>query len=177
MVRDAAVRTIQLVDHDPAWARAFENQRQQLLQTIGAYIDEVHHVGSTSIAGLCAKPKIDIDCVLRAEALLPEAVERIKSQDGYTFHGDPYQGGMWTFTQGHGSWGTRLYLCGPDNRIHRDRMLFRDYLRKNPERAQAYGKLKRQLAVEAVGDWKHYTGGKAGFVAETVRLALLDQSR
>ncbi len=68
-------------------------------------------------------------------------------------------------------YGTRLYLCLPDNEAHRERLLFRDYLRAHPEFAANYAALKRRLAEEADGDWDHYTGGKSDFVADIVRRA------
>jgi GrpB-like predicted nucleotidyltransferase (UPF0157 family) len=166
------MNAIKVVDYDPAWPALFEEQKRTILSIVRDMVEDIQHIGSTSIAGLCAKPKIDIDAVLRGHELIPEAIERIKPH-GYAFHGDPYKDGMWVFTQGHGSYGTRLYICGPDNATHCKRMRFRDYLRANPEAAAAYGALKRALVVEAEGDWKRYTGGKADFVAEIVRLASL----
>lgn len=162
---------IKVVDYDPEWPALFEQQRLRMLQLIGDLVEQIHHVGSTSIAGLAAKPKIDIDAVLLHEAHIPAAVERVKALSDYTFQGDPYGDGMWTFTQGHGSYGTRLYLCGPDNATHIKRMLFRDWLRTHPEAAAEYIALKRKLAAQANGDWKFYTGGKADFIAGIVRLA------
>jgi GrpB-like predicted nucleotidyltransferase (UPF0157 family) len=162
---------IKVVDYDPAWPGLFEKQKRRILELIGDMVENIHHVGSTSIVGLCAKPKIDIDAVLRRDALVAEAIVRVKSVHDYTFHGDPYDDGMWTFTQGHGSFGTRLYLCGPNNATHVKRILFRDWLRIHPADAAEYAALKRRLAVEATGDWKFYTGGKAEFVVRIVRQA------
>lgn len=162
---------IQVAPYDESWPHLFQEERGRLLELLGDIIDEVHHVGSTSIAGLAAKPKIDIDAVLRESTHLPEAVERVKGRRDFTFHGDPYADGMWTFTFGHGSFGYRLYLCGPDNPTHIERILFRDWLRNNPDDAATYAALKRRLAAEAGGDWKFYTGGKSNFVASIVEQA------
>jgi GrpB-like predicted nucleotidyltransferase (UPF0157 family) len=163
---------IKVVDYDPTWPALFEAQKRTILSIVGDMVEDIQHVGSTAVEGLCAKPKIDIDTVLRGHELIPEAIERIKPH-GYAFQGEPYNDGMWVFTQGHGSYGARLYICGPDNATHSKRMRFRDYLRAHPEAATAYGALKRRLALEVGGDWKFYTGGKSDFVAEIVRLASL----
>lgn len=162
---------IEVVDYNPAWPRLFEEEKSRLVKLIGDIVDDIHHVGSTSVVGLSAKPKIDIDAVLRSNALVVEAVERVKAQSNFAFHGDPYNDGMWTFTSGHGSHGTRLYLCEPENPTHFKRMLFRDWLRTHPDDAAVYAALKRKLAAEANGDWKFYTGGKSDFVAKIVRQA------
>jgi GrpB-like predicted nucleotidyltransferase (UPF0157 family) len=161
---------IKVVEYDPSWLALFEAQRREVLRLIGDMVEAIHHVGSTSVVGLCAKPKIDIHAVLLADDLIPDAIERIRPH-GYAFQGEPYRDGMWVFTQGHGSFGTRLYLCGPGNATHVKRILFRDYLRMHSDVADAYGALKRTLADEADGDWKFYTGGKSDFVAGIVRLA------
>lgn len=167
---------IQVIPYDDAWPKRFEEERERLVSLIGGLVAEVHHVGSTSIEGLSAKPKIDIEAVLCSNAVVAQAVERMKTVSESTFHGTPYNDGMWTFVSGHGSWGTRLYLCGPDNPTHLKRILFRDWLRSHPDDAAAYANLKHQLAAEACGDWKIYTGGKSDFVASIVNQALADKS-
>ena len=162
------------MDYDPAWPGAFEEARAAIERLLGGLVLEIHHIGSTSVPGLCAKPKIDVDIVLRSAAEIPQAIERMKAED-FTYHGDKYQEGMWAFTTGRGSHGERFYLCAPGTLAHLRRLLFRDYLRGHPETAAAYGVLKRKLASEVSGrseaDWDHYTGGKGPFVAETLRKA------
>lgn len=162
---------IKVLDYNPTWPALFEAEKSCILELIGDMVDDVHHVGSTSVIGLCAKPKIDIDAVLRSNAIVVKAIERVKARSDLTFHGDPYSDGMWTFTSGHGSFGTRLYLCGPENSTHAKRILFRDWLRTHPDDAAAYAGLKRKLVAEANGDWKFYTDGKFDFVAKIVRQA------
>jgi GrpB-like predicted nucleotidyltransferase (UPF0157 family) len=164
------MNAIRVVDYDPAWPALFEAQRRRVSELLAELVDDIHHVGSTAIVGLSAKPKIDIDAVVPSDAILADAVERVRSVGEYTFHGDPYGEGMWTFTQGRGS-GTRLYLCGPHNATHRKRILFRDWLRSHPDDAAEYAALKLRLAASANGDWEFYTGGKAEFVARIVALA------
>ena len=162
------MNAIKVVDYDPSWPALFAAEQSEILSLLCDLADEVHHIGSTSVPGLAAKPKIDIDAVLRPENMLPEGIRRIQAIGIYAYHGDPYGDGMWTFTRGRGSYGTRLYLCGPGNAAHEKRMLFRDWLRAHPDDAAAYEALKRRLAVEANGDWDFYSGGKSDFVAETV---------
>lgn len=164
------MRPVEIVDYDPAWPALFAADRASLLARLGSLVDDIHHIGSTSVPGLAAKPKIDIDAVLRADSLVPEAIVRVRTSGAYEYHGDPYGDGRWTFTRGRSS-GTRLYLCGPDNEAHRKRLLFRDWLRAYPKCAADYEALKRRLAAEANGDFERYTSGKSGFVAEVVRRA------
>jgi GrpB-like predicted nucleotidyltransferase (UPF0157 family) len=164
-------RAIEVVDYSPAWPVLFAEIRADLERLLVGLVAEIHHIGSTSVSGLCAKPKIDVDIVLNAVDTIPGAIERMQATGRYIYHGNTYQDGMWAFTTGRGSRGQRLYLCAPGTPAHRRRLLFRDYLRSHPEAAAAYGKLKLKLASEAEGDWDHYTGSKGPFVAEVVRRA------
>ncbi|MDL2403796.1 GrpB family protein [Rhizobium mayense] len=166
------MRPIRLVDYDPAWPALFESRRAAIAALLGEPAD-MHHIGSTSVPGLCAKPKLDIDAVLLSDEARVSATERLK-KDGYAFHGDLNGAGRWAFTKDEMPCGTRLYLCIPDNPAHRDRILFRDYLRSHPAAAANYAELKRRLAFEAEGDWDHYTGGKSDFVADILRRALAE---
>ncbi|WP_104668429.1 GrpB family protein [Ensifer adhaerens] len=154
---------ITLVEYDPLWPSLFEARALSITALLSPFVREIHHIGSTAIAGLAAKPKIDIDAVMSDEGALPELTSRL-SKAGYTFHGDPYASGLWTFTAATLPYGTRLYLCGEGNAAHAARLLFRDRLRERPDAAAHYEALKRRLAAEAGSDWEFYTGGKRAFI-------------
>lgn len=164
---------IRLVDYDPGWPALFQSRSADIAALLCRPVD-IHHIGSTSVPGICAKPKLDIDAVLSTTEDRLFATERLK-ENGYAFHGDPYGADRWTFTKDETPYGTRLYLCLPGNPAHRDRILFRDYLRLHPDAAADYTALKRQLIIEASGDWDHYTGGKSDFVAEILQRAVAEQ--
>jgi len=165
------MKPIRVVDHDPSWPATFEAERVRLAAELGAMVREWHHVGSTAVPGLAAKPKIDIDAVLRSERLLGQAIARLTGAPSYAFHGEPWGDGMWTFTADRGRHGVRLYLCLPGNPAHGRRLLFRDWLRGHPRDAAEYEALKRRLAGEAPLDWAAYGDGKSEFVARIVALA------
>jgi len=162
---------IALYAYDPDWPKAFEEVRADISRTLGAIAFEAHHIGSTSVPGLCAKPKIDIDVVLDSPGDLGKAIDLLKSTER-DFHGDPYDAGMWTFTSRGGFPGHRIYVCAPGTPAHLQRILFRDHLRAHPEVAETYAALKCRLVAESGGDWVSYTGGKSAFVAEVVELAM-----
>jgi len=165
------MRAIRVVDYDPSWPRLFAEISAEVSILLGDLVLSTDHIGSTSVPGLAAKPKIDLDAVAISDDVLPVAIEAVRAAD-FVFHGDTGEQ-RWAFTRDCEGYGFKLYLCGPDNRAHRERILFRDYLRDHPERAKAYADLKRRLAAEADGDWGLYTGGKTTFVRETLRLASL----
>lgn len=154
---------IVVVEYDPSWPSHFVEIKCRLGELLSPYVVEIAHVGSTSIPGLCAKPKVDVDIVLSSDEAIALGTDRLR-QAGYTVHGNKYNDGMWAFTTGRGSFGERVYLCCPGNEAHRKRIVFRDYLRSNPSEASAYGALKRRLAAEAKDNWDYYTGSKGPFV-------------
>lgn len=87
--RNAQMNAIKVVDYNPAWPGLFEEQKRRILELIGDMVANIHHVGSTSIVGLCATLKIYIHAVLHRDALVADAIVRVKSVHDYTFHGDP----------------------------------------------------------------------------------------
>ena len=49
-----------VIEYDPDWSALYEQEQIRILAAIGEYIDDIQHVGSTSVPGLGAKPIIDI---------------------------------------------------------------------------------------------------------------------
>lgn len=163
---------ITVVPYDPHWPAAFEQVREAIEHTLGEIAFKAHHIGSTAVPGLCAKPEIDIDVVLQSADDTARSIELLKETDR-EYHGDPYNDGMWTFTSPRGfSPGHRIYVCAPNTATHLKRILFRDYLRAHPEVVAAYGALKRKLVIESAGVWKTYTEGKSTFVEDVVERAI-----
>lgn len=54
-----AVRSSSL-NYDPRWTDEFTGAAREPYASIGPAILGVHHVGSTAVPGLCAKPVLDI---------------------------------------------------------------------------------------------------------------------
>ena len=53
-------RTVEVVSYNPEWPLMFEIESSLIKQALGSNCLAVHHIGSTSIPGLNAKPIIDI---------------------------------------------------------------------------------------------------------------------
>lgn len=165
---------IYITPYDPQWIVAFEAEVRRLKAILGPVCVEVHHIGSTSIPGMLAKPIIDI--IL--------SVESIESLDGVDED---------LVAEGYESWGAfglprrRLYVGNhPDGtrrcHIHSYQdgdpeaarhFAFRDYLIAHPEEAQGYADLKQSLVKAHNGDKERYISGKHGWIKERERRALL----
>ena len=60
-----------VVDHDPTWSRKFEVEAAIVGKALGSVATAIHHIGSTAIPGIFAKPIID----MLVEAASVEAVD------------------------------------------------------------------------------------------------------
>ncbi len=76
-----SVTTVEVVPHDPSWEDKYQREARKLCEILGNEIVEIHHIGSTSIPGLPAKPVIDI--------LI--GVRKIEDVDRYNDDIDPRQ--------------------------------------------------------------------------------------
>ena len=159
---------IVIADYDPVWPVAFERIRATVLAAFAGRPAEVEHVGSTSVPGLAAKPILDIDVVVPAPGDLAPAIEALAGL-GYRHRGDLGIPGREAFEAPDDGEPTRhLYLVVAGSLPHRDHLDFRDHLRAHPEAAEAYAKLKRQLAAKFRDDREGYTQAKAEFVLATL---------
>ena len=57
---------ITVVPYGPAWPGLYEAEAQAIAGVLGQRLTAIHHIGSTAVPGLAAKPVIDIMPVVRA---------------------------------------------------------------------------------------------------------------
>jgi len=75
---------ITIVSYDPAWPKIYEDEKNRILKVIGEKVVEIEHIGSTSIAGLGAKPIINIMAGLRGLSDADECLPHL-SEIGYDY--------------------------------------------------------------------------------------------
>ena len=130
----------------------------------------VHHVGSTAVPGLAAKPVIDIMVGVRD---LDEARAAIAVLAAESYCYFPYREYFHWFCKPspqHRQF--HMYLMEPSHPQWRARLAFRDWLRTHAETAADYEALKHELADRYRDDREAYTDAKAEFVERVVALAL-----
>jgi len=157
-------KPIEVVDYDPNWPVVFA---EIAVRVRAAFADgpqiEVEHVGSTSVAGLPAKPIADMDVVIPSRADLPDAITRLAVL-GYVHEGDGGIPSREAFRSPLETPRHYLYVCAQDSAELRRHLAFRDYLRTHPGDAKRCGELKRDLAARHVTDVDAYAAGKTAFV-------------
>ena len=162
-----------LTGHDPAWKNYFEEEKALLEKSFGNLLVRIEHIGSTAVEGLIAKPTVDIllEVVLTAS---PDAVRQTAERCGYTvmseknvreYRLDLCKG----YTpQGFADKVFHLHIRHPGDW---DEIVFRDYLRQNPVKAQEYARLKTDLQKRFEHDRDAYTEAKGDFIRTCVKEA------
>jgi GrpB-like predicted nucleotidyltransferase (UPF0157 family) len=165
------LRRITVVPYDARWPDLFQEEAYELAAIFGEEVVAIHHIGSTAIPGIHAKPIIDIlvevQDIERVDAFNQEMTER-----GYLPKGE------------FGIRGRRFFIMGTEeSRTHHvhvfqtsdaefeRHLAFRDYLRAHPEEAEAYGRLKQELARRFPHDIDSYMAGKDDLIKEMERKA------
>ena len=154
-------RTTWVVDYDPAWPEFFNEERAKVMEVLGDKVAALEHGGSTSVPGLAAKPVIDMWAAL-SSPLDRRDIEAMAAM-GYEYLGEaaledrdffvkksPRAFNLHCYPAGHPDW---------DRHIS-----FRDWLRTHPEGADAYARLKRDLAERFPADRVAYTEAKTDFI-------------
>jgi GrpB-like predicted nucleotidyltransferase (UPF0157 family) len=154
---------IQIAEYDPRWPACYAAERERLAPILPGVA--IHHIGSTAVPKLAAKPVIDMMALVDD---LRATVATVIGMAGYRlparFNRDLLH---------------RRFLCYPDAsyRTHHlhlvderealDRCLrFRDLLRRSEKLAAEYADLKRVLAVRFGADRLRYTEAKTSFIEE-----------
>lgn len=162
-----------VVPHDPEWKNTFASEVLAIKGTLKGTDIELHHIGSTSIEGMLAKPIIDLLGVVSDLSAL-DAQDDAFTGIGYEVMGAYGIDGRRYFRKMNGS-GVRthhlhIYETGS---AHIERHLaFRDYLIAHPIKAAAYSDLKAKLRSAENATWAAYLDGKEPFILATEQEAL-----
>lgn len=159
---------IDLVPHDPAWAEIAARESQRLRDALGATLVEVHHIGSTAIPGIRAKPIVDLIPVVRSLDEVDGKQSNVEAL-GYEWRGELNIAGRrycilpdLASTRGGRIAQLHIFAAGSE-RIPRH-VAFRDYLRAHPEDAAAYEAEKLRARALHPGDVNAYNTEKTAWI-------------
>lgn len=142
-------------------------ESERLVSALRPVSIAVHHVGSTAIAGIAAKPILDFMPVVDALSALDERRASIEAL-GYKCWGELGLPGRRYCTRDDPATGRRLIQlhCYPAGLDEIDRHLaFRDYLRHRPEIARAYEQEKARCRALHREDSHAYGACKSQWIA------------
>jgi GrpB-like predicted nucleotidyltransferase (UPF0157 family) len=162
---------VHFTDYDRDWPQQAQ-ERIARLRVLEPTLVVTHHIGSTAVPGLIAKPIIDLmPLVTDLESLDREraAVEAL----GYRWHGEYGIPGRRYCTRDVGTRRmAQLHFFVMGSRDAHRHLAFRDYLRTHPGAASAYAAVKRRARDQHPGDSHAYAAAKAPWIDQTEALAL-----
>lgn len=165
------MRRVVVEEYVEDWKKKFQDEVILLQKIFGLEIQIIHHIGSTSVDGLSAKPIIDMIPVVRDITKI-DAFNDAMIANGYEPKGE------------NGLPGRRYFQKGGDNRTHHVHMYemgnpeierhlaFRNFLRKHPVIAVKYGDFKKMLAKQFPYDMAAYIKGKEELAKEIEQQAI-----
>lgn len=157
------IRRVELMPPNPEWATQFENAASEIKAILGDNYVAVHHIGSTAIPDIYAKPIVDILPVVKDLNRIDALNQQFEAL-GYVCMGE------------YGIAGRRFYWRSKNERTHNIHLFaegnpeisrhvgFRNFMRTHPDSARAYSVLKRALAQVFSNDIENYVNGKSSFV-------------
>ena len=170
MIKEKKVRIIEVVPHDPKWKENYLREIEKIMLIMNNEIINIHHIGSTSIKGIYAKPVIDILIGVTDINNIDKYNEKMEKL-GYICKGE------------YGIEGRRFFMKGLYNRTHHIHVFqsdnpeilrhlnFRDYMNQHPSEAKSYGELKKEMAIKFRYDIDGYCNGKDDFIKDIDRKA------
>lgn len=156
------LRTIEVVEYNPAWTEAFQTYAAKLHAALGDLAMSIEHVGSTSVPGLAAKPIIDMDVVISSRLVLGQTIRKLAGLN-YIHEGNfgipGREAFMWPGEERH-----HLYVCSVGTPNLHNHLVFRGYLKAHPEAVTAYSALKKKLAKQYRNDMDAHGRAKTEFI-------------
>lgn len=151
--------------YDDRWPALFVAEAQRLTPLLGGAA--VHHIGSTAVPGLAAKPVIDLMALV---ADLDEPIDRLVAGGGYQYpaaYNETLHERRWLCRPSAAHRTHHLHLVA-DAAVLEDHLRFRDRLRADAELRDDYAQLKRALAARHRDDRAAYTDAKTAFIERVI---------
>ncbi|RBP96630.1 GrpB-like predicted nucleotidyltransferase (UPF0157 family) [Cytobacillus firmus] len=156
-------RKVAVTLYNPDWPSLFKSEAALLKKIFKREILDIHHIGSTSIPGLAAKPVIDIMPIVSDIEMVDRFNEQMISL-GYEPRGENGLPGRRYFQKGGNQRTHHVHIYGKGSPDITRYLAFRDYLRLNVNEAKQYGALKMELAKQYPLDIEAYIKGKEALV-------------
>ncbi len=159
-------------EYSPDWPLAFQREAERLKGLLGRELIIAHHIGSTSVPGLAAKPIIDLLPLVQDIARIDNFTVAFQ-EAGYCVRGEYGLPGRRYFTKdrdGYRTHNVHIYQIGhPDVERH---LAFSAYLRDHSDARREYDMIKRTNYAKYPNDIGAYIDGKDAWIKQTEKLAI-----
>ncbi len=161
-------------EHNPAYFEWYAEEEARILNLCTkSDIFRINHIGSTTVPGLLSKPTVDILLEITENAA-PENIRRALEADAWTYSPQPENPPPhMMFMKGYTPEGFAEKVFHLHIRYPGDwgELYFRDYLKLDPDIAEAYGNLKLELKTKYEHDRDAYTKAKTDFISHHTQTA------
>ena len=155
-----------LCDYTDEWAKEFEKESKKVLDLIGRYVANIHHIGSTAVPGLKSKPIIDIAIELFSFDDGFQCIDPL-SQIGYRHRIIPELPDRHYFSKGDPRT-HQIHMHKPKSKYLWEHLQFRDKLRVDVVLAKQYQDLKEELSRTYSKDKLAYADAKTEFIKSVI---------
>jgi GrpB-like predicted nucleotidyltransferase (UPF0157 family) len=159
-------------EYSPEWKLEFEREAKRLQFLLEEELIDIHHIGSTSVPGLAAKPIIDLLPIVKNIERIDEHTARLQNA-GYKPWGEYGLPGRRLFTKdcdGYRTHNIHIYQANnPDIERH---LAFCAFLRSHEQMRQAYAALKREVYARHPADIAAYNDGKDAWIKQIEPVAV-----
>ena len=155
-----------LVSYKPEWPAQYELERMKIADALGNLMVGIHHIGSTSVPGLSAKPVIDILVTVRQLSDVSRCIAQLSTL-GYIFIDYPQNTKRRFFRKGSPRT-HHLHIVEQGSAEMHSPLDFRDALSADAALRSQYEALKADLAARYPGDRAAYTEAKSAFIRQVI---------
>jgi GrpB-like predicted nucleotidyltransferase (UPF0157 family) len=167
VIWDVIHERITLVAYRPEWEQLFRAEKERVQLALGELALNIHHIGSTSVPGLSAKPVIDLMVEIPDIEHAPACIPPLQAL-GYAFIDHPENIDRRFFRKGSPR-SYHLHLVQQNSQALQDHLDFREALRTDVALRQRYQLLKEELADRFSSERKAYTDHKGDFVVAALQ--------
>ena len=154
---------VELREYNPRYKEIFSMESERIASIFDQLPISLHHIGSTSVEGLCAKPIIDI-LLTYPETVTFETVKKVLVDAGYFFREDLFpERTYFVFENDKGVRYFAITVYMSDDVRAKELLIFRDNLRDNSSIMKEYMEIKRKLSTETTNR-QEYAKQKAEFI-------------
>jgi GrpB-like predicted nucleotidyltransferase (UPF0157 family) len=166
-------REVIVVAYDNNWPTLYQQEIMRIKDVLEKEIVSAHHIGSTSIPGMSAKPIIDILLEVKDIAQI-DSYNTEMEKLGYEPRGELGIPGRRYFSREEPKdvRTHHIHAYQVDNRELERHLAFRDYMIAHPKNARIYSDLKRVLARRFHWDIDGYISGKHLYVERMEKVAV-----
>jgi GrpB-like predicted nucleotidyltransferase (UPF0157 family) len=136
---------IVIVESDPGWPEEYERAAAGIAAALGDLVMRIEHVGSTSIAGLPAKPIVDVDVQVADSSAEGAYVPALDALGYRHVLREPWWNGHRMLVRADGGVNLHVFQLGTPEPLRH--LLFRDWLRTHDDDRELYAAAKRRLAA------------------------------